>query len=69
MNLFLMAAAAALIIFCPFFFTADSHLKTEAALPSEMQWTFTLMTRVEIHSPATTTGSSVVSRTPRLIPG
>lgn len=43
MNLFLIAALVALIIVGLFFFAADNQLKTEAALPSEMQGTFTLM--------------------------
>ena len=43
MNLTLIVVVAALIILSLFFFASDNHLKTEAALPSEMQGTFTLM--------------------------
>ena len=43
MNPFLIIVVAALIILSLFFFASDNHLKTETALPSEMQGTFTLM--------------------------
>jgi hypothetical protein len=43
MNPFLILGIAALIILSLFFFASDKHLKTETALPSEMQGTFTLM--------------------------